>query len=72
MTDIYLSYTHIITFIQVPDGVGGQTPWQPTSEGGHESMTVLVLIPKNTTNLKCSLNSIKIRCTNVVPYIWNL
>jgi hypothetical protein len=26
-----------------------------------------VLIPKNTSNLKCSLNSIKIRCTNVVP-----
>jgi hypothetical protein len=33
---------------------------------------VPVLIPKNTTNLKCSLNSIKTRCTNVVPYasIW--
>ncbi len=28
---------------------------------------VLVLIPKNTTNLKCSLNWNKIRCTNVVP-----
>ena len=33
-------------------------------EGVHD---VPVLIPKNTTNLKYSLNSIKIRCTNVVP-----
>ena len=34
---------------------------------GEARHDVLVLIPKNTTNLKCSSNSIKIRCTNVVP-----
>ncbi len=44
----------------------------PATLRGSDGHGVPVLDPKNTTNLKCYLNRIKIMCTNVVPtWTWN-